>query len=362
MPLDFIPKQILKTKDKDGNIITTEVYTTQGYISSKMWLYFGIAILVCVIAPVASSILLVFYCIDRNADPQPIPFNLYGFLISLYFLVDFYNGWLLTTFVSSILGSDTEMKISVYANAATLVINFVCLLNGERIYESVDRSKSKLFLVILGSFVVLFFTAMLVMNSSASDVIHQQAAPAKTATSDDNNNSEKDIGNQSNSTTDDAQNSNAQVSPPIDTTKSVESTTSSSYQQQSDSGVTSSKQYVNNDVESKENVIEAYMKAQDDRDFNAVSEYYAPAIRRNWEMYNPSLSQIYQVISHLWSVTSSSNQIINSIKSFNDSTIIADVTNTYVTRKLGLTKSKEYNIYFVLDGNNKIVETYGYEK
>jgi Na+-transporting methylmalonyl-CoA/oxaloacetate decarboxylase gamma subunit len=112
----------------------------------------------------------------------------------------------------------------------------------------------------------------------------------------------------------------------------------------------------------EKSIIEKYLKGQDNRNFEEFAQYYAPNIRRNWEMYNPTLSQIQGAIYHLWSVTSSSSQTINNIETVNDSTVKADVTNTYVTRKKNLTKQIEYDIYFVFDDNNKIVETYGFQK
>jgi len=361
MSSNFSPKEILKTKDKDGNTITTEVYTLEAYSNGRILVYIGIAVGACLAAPIASSILLIFYCIDRNVDPQPLPFNLCGFLISLYFLFDFYHGWLVSAIVSAF-SSPTEMKDSVYVNAALMIVHFICLAYGNGIYEAVDRSKTKLFAILSVSTVLLFFIAMSVMDQSVSKAIQGQASSTKTSNTEDTNNPETVVSNQSDNTTNNTQNYNTLASPPIDTASSVKSTPDSSVQQQNDSAVSNPNQNVNNDVTGKEDIVRAYIKAQDDRDFNAVYGYYAPVVRRSWGMYNPSLSQICQAVSHLWAITSSSSQTINSIQSLNDSTILADVTNLYTTRKLRFTESKEYNIYFVLDTNNKIVETYGYEK
>ena len=79
-------------------------------------------------------------------------------------------------------------------------------------------------------------------------------------------------------------------------------------------------------------------------------------------MYNPTISQIQQVTYHLWEVTSSSVQTIQSMGMVNDSTIKADIINVYITRKKGLTKQKHYDTYFILNSDNQIVETYGHEK
>lgn len=113
--------------------------------------------------------------------------------------------------------------------------------------------------------------------------------------------------------------------------------------------------------DNKKDIIEKYLKGQDNRNFEEFAQYYAPNIRRNWEMYNPTLSQIQGEIYHLWSVTLSSSQTISTMEMINDSTIKADVLNTYTTRKKNLTKAIDYNIYFVFDSNNQIVETYGFE-
>jgi hypothetical protein len=114
--------------------------------------------------------------------------------------------------------------------------------------------------------------------------------------------------------------------------------------------------------ENKKNIIEKYLKGQDNRNFEEFSQYYAPSIRRNWQMNNPTLSQIQGAIYHLWAVTSSSNQTINSAEMVNDSTVKIDVTNVYITRKKSLTKKIQYDIYFVFDNDNQIVETYGFER
>ncbi len=79
-------------------------------------------------------------------------------------------------------------------------------------------------------------------------------------------------------------------------------------------------------------------------------------------MNNPSLSKIQKVIFHLWDVTSSSIVNIENMNMENDSTIKVSESNTYVTRKMNLTKEKDYFVYFVFDSNNKIVETWGYEQ
>lgn len=114
--------------------------------------------------------------------------------------------------------------------------------------------------------------------------------------------------------------------------------------------------------EEKRRVVEDYFTAANERDFDRISNFYAPVIRRNWDVYNPTLSQIEVLTRHLWEVTSSSIQSIKQLRMENTYTVIADVSNVYVTRKKGIMKEKNYYIYFVFDQSNKIVETYGYEK
>jgi hypothetical protein len=153
-----------------------------------------------------------------------------------------------------------------------------------------------------------------------------------------------------------------QPSVQIDTTTKVLVDTTKQIQTSNNVVITNNNTNTTVVDDDKKSIIEKYLKGQDNRNFESFSQYYAPNIRRNWEMYNPTLSQIQGAIYHLWSVTSSSSQTINNAKMVNDSTVKTDVTNVYITRKKNLTKQIEYDIYFVFDSNNQIVETYGFEK
>ncbi len=121
-------------------------------------------------------------------------------------------------------------------------------------------------------------------------------------------------------------------------------------------------EFSDNNFKEQKQIIESLIRAENERDFSEMENLYSTNIRRNWDLYNPTNEQLQKAYTQLWSVTYSATETIEDMEATNDTTIKASISNVYYPKKTNARRQKTYDVYYVFDINNKLVETYGYLK
>jgi V8-like Glu-specific endopeptidase len=109
--------------------------------------------------------------------------------------------------------------------------------------------------------------------------------------------------------------------------------------------------------ENLDNVIRNYIKAEDDRDFGAIWNFYAPHPLQYWDLNNPTEEDIRKRYEHNWSVISSSSNAIKSIRKVNAQTYDINLLFSFTTQK-GISKTVDSHIRFVFDDDGKITRCF----
>jgi len=121
-------------------------WTTREWSSEEMMNFqlFQFVVGVIIAALVSSFISVVCHMIrlsELKKTENEITFGVFGALTSLYFLIDYSNGW----WASSIVGYFNEcggIKTFVALNWAMLIVNLVFLFFGARIYDTYKMPKN----------------------------------------------------------------------------------------------------------------------------------------------------------------------------------------------------------------------------
>lgn len=114
---------------------------------------------------------------------------------------------------------------------------------------------------------------------------------------------------------------------------------------------------VTNTSENMDAVIRNYIKAEDDRDFGAIWNFYAPHPLQYWDLNKPTEEDIRNRYEHNWSVISSSSNEIRSIRKVNAQTYDINLLFSFTTQK-GISKTVDSYIRFVFDDDGKITRCF----
>ncbi len=160
---DLFPEKIIRTRDADGNMITSEVYSFESWGNMRfagflIALFFAVAL-----APFFSSVMVLFYLINTPRDSTR--YHLYGLATSTYVVIDNKFQWLLSIFMQ--MKFDViEMQNIFYLNIATGFINLALIFCGEDFFEETKGNKLLLFLYLAAITTGFYFLAKKCSNNA----------------------------------------------------------------------------------------------------------------------------------------------------------------------------------------------------
>lgn len=104
-------------------------------------------------------------------------------------------------------------------------------------------------------------------------------------------------------------------------------------------------------------VIAAYIQAEDNRDFEAIWDFYAPLPQRYWDLKFPAKEAVRKRFEHSWTVIKEGSNEINDITKVAEGTYDVNLTFSFTTQK-GTSKTVRSDVRFEFDGNGKIIKCY----
>src|SRR5690606_4361607 len=100
-------------------------------------------------------------------------------------------------------------------------------------------------------------------------------------------------------------------------------------------------------------------EAEEMRDFREIYSYYSPDMRRYWDNYNPSYSELKELYERNWKVSSlASNQVV-SIKKNNENVYDLHTVYSFFDNKNREYKKVSSIVKFVFGDDGKIDQMYG---
>lgn len=111
-----------------------------------------------------------------------------------------------------------------------------------------------------------------------------------------------------------------------------------------------------------ENQIKGLLKAEDNRDFSRVIEYYdLNNLKRYWDNSNPSYDDLSKVYYKSWSATSNSSNSVNSIDKEWERIFDVNLNYKFYNKRKEEWKTINSIVRVVFGQNDKIIEVYGIE-
>ncbi len=110
---------------------TTMEWSAQQMLDFTILKYAVIAIVSSFLSVLVSGLCLLYRLWDYDTDDKSPSFI--GIVSSLYFLIDYYNGWIVS-FILWIFNSESTMRNLVQLNAVCLITHVLVLIFGDTIY------------------------------------------------------------------------------------------------------------------------------------------------------------------------------------------------------------------------------------
>lgn len=138
--MSIFPEKVVRTQGPNGKSVWSEVYSLDTFRDIGFIGLVLVLVVTAIIMPFFSALLLLAYITDLHLFHKPIHFNIIGFIISVYLLIDMYNGWILSTLIS-IFSPAAEQPIIRDLNVATALTHLCLFFLGGTIYKIVGESK-----------------------------------------------------------------------------------------------------------------------------------------------------------------------------------------------------------------------------
>lgn len=104
--------------------------------------------------------------------------------------------------------------------------------------------------------------------------------------------------------------------------------------------------------------INAFLLAEEKRDFTAISSYISEYMNRYYDLTDPSVGQIKDRYEYLWRFISNAKNKVRAIERLNAYTYNLETDFTYYNQKKNTTITKNSIVRFVFNEEGKIIETY----
>ncbi len=139
---------------KRGDGFVTQEWTADEMFNFEFIKYIIFGVLISFLSVIASAICLVVRIFDYDNDEKAPSYI--GIATSLYFLIDYANGWFITWLIK-MLGYGYNLKIMATFNLTMLLIHVFILILGDTIYFNAVESVRKRNLIIYTGFAVIIF-------------------------------------------------------------------------------------------------------------------------------------------------------------------------------------------------------------
>lgn len=151
----LVPEKVVSTYGNDGSKHTSFVYSLESWATLNLFSIFAVIAFMLTFIPVASAIFLLFYLLRIHVRPLPNSHNLFGALASLYLLIDYHNGWVMSSLIGCFF-SHQYQYLMLYANLALFFTNTILLFLGTTILGD-SKSKIASILAVFILFIISFF-------------------------------------------------------------------------------------------------------------------------------------------------------------------------------------------------------------
>lgn len=137
---------------KRGDGFVTQEWTATEMFDYELIKYVFIGVLVSFVSVILSGVLLVIRLFDYNNDEKAPSFI--GIGASLYFLIDYYNGWFVT-WLMKMLGYGYNLKAMAIWNLTMLLAHILLLVIGDTIYFNTEEPQRQKTIFIYAGFAVV---------------------------------------------------------------------------------------------------------------------------------------------------------------------------------------------------------------
>lgn len=159
MSSNLFPKNVFKGTNSDGSKFTAREYDFETFANIEVGSFFLMLLGGICFSAFVSPILFLITVFTFNGRVTVL--QILNVLVSSYFLLDCYNGWVFLTLMS-IMFSDSTLSVLVNINVAIIFVNLVLIFFGRAIYNWIsyggeeDENEGKLWIFFMGIVVVLF--------------------------------------------------------------------------------------------------------------------------------------------------------------------------------------------------------------
>ena len=105
--------------------------------------------------------------------------------------------------------------------------------------------------------------------------------------------------------------------------------------------------------------IEGILRAEEQRDFLQVYNYFSPKMSRYWNVFNPNKSQVHKIYSNLWISTSNAKNEIVRIENVSENIFYLHTNYTYFDLKKFEDIAYKSIVHFEFGEDGKITKIYG---
>jgi len=159
----LVPEKVVSTYGNDGSKHTSFVYSLESWATLNLFSIFSVVAFILTFIPIASVIFFFFYLLRIHVRPLPNSHNLFGALASLYLLIDYHNGWVMSRLIGCFFSHQYQYLI-LYANLALLFTHTILLFLGTTILGS-TRSRVASMIAVLVLFIISFFISKGLIDS-----------------------------------------------------------------------------------------------------------------------------------------------------------------------------------------------------
>lgn len=150
----LVPERVVTTYGNDGSKHTSFVYSLETWATFNLFNIFVYVGFILFLIPVISGIFLLFFILYINAKPLPNSHNFFGGISSFYLLIDYHNGWL----ISSLIGCFFSYRYQYWmmnVNMALLIVHTFLFFFGKQ-FVAMNGNKASSVLYIIGLTAVSF--------------------------------------------------------------------------------------------------------------------------------------------------------------------------------------------------------------
>lgn len=151
----FLPEKVIVTRDSGSGYIS-EVFSFETWQNINGFIAAMIFFMFLFIAPWASGIILILYCLEIGELVIPTTSNIVGILYSVYMIIDIKKGWLLSVFLNFFY-TEKDHEMIIAFNISTIITHTILLIFGEELFKKFNNSAFLLFLFISCLTMTLFF-------------------------------------------------------------------------------------------------------------------------------------------------------------------------------------------------------------